>query len=83
MDRTDVRLLIASGVISTFLVLGVLAYAIINTNSRVDENIQTVEDGIVCMLGSIAGRDGINRPSSEDASESCRVFLRRTESSRK
>lgn len=75
-DRNDVRLLIGTLIVCTFLVLGTLAFAIVNTNIRVDESIQTIENGVTCMLGNIAGREDIQRPDRDEARAACLLFLR-------
>ena len=78
-DRLEVRLFIGTAVLCTTLVIATLTYAIWNTNVRVTESVDTIEDGVICIMGSIMGRDDIVRPSDDDIRAACALFLRDTE----
>ena len=78
-DRLEVRLFIGTAIICTTLVIATLAYAIWNTNVRVTESVDTIEGGVICIMGSIVGREDIVRPSDEDVRVACELFLRDTE----
>ena len=79
-DRLEVRLFIGTAVICTTLVIATLTYAIWNTNVRVTESVDTIEDGVICIMGNIAGRENIVRPTDEDVRTACALFLRDTDS---
>ena len=79
-DKMEIRLLIGTIIVCTFLIFGTLAYAIVNTNIRVDESISTIEEGVTCIMGNIAGREDIVRPTDDDVRAACALFLRDTES---
>lgn len=75
VEESPLRIMVATMVLCSFVILGVLAYAIINTNIRVSESIETVEDGTTCMLWSIYGTENVQRPAEENAEAACRRFL--------
>ena len=75
-DTLPFRLLIGTVVLCTFLILGVLAFAIVNTNTRIDDSIDVVEQGITCLLGNIAGTEqNIDRPPEDEVATACAFFL--------
>jgi len=71
-DRKDVRVLVGTLIVSTFLVLGSIAFAA----AKIDSNIHTVENGVTCILGNLVGSDDIQRPDPEDVIEACAHFER-------
>ena len=75
-DALPFRLLIGTIVLCTFLILGVLAFAIVNTNTRIDDSIDVVKQGITCLLGSIQeSEQDVDRPPEDEVATACAFFL--------
>lgn len=80
-DRTDIRVLVGTMVLCTFFILGAISYSIVTTNSNLEDSITTMEDGIVCLLGRIAGTEGIQRPPAQEVARACAIFLQEQDGS--
>lgn len=74
-DQFEIRLLLGTAILCTFLIMGTLAFAIVNTNIRIQHNNKIIEEGIVCLLGSIEGTENIQRPTRSEVNKACAVFI--------
>lgn len=71
------RLLIGTVVTSTFIILGVLSYAIVNINSEVQHSTETLYDGIICILEQLReAPEDQEFQSIDEIGEYCHGFSR-------
>ena len=71
----SVRVLLGAIILCTFIILGVMAFAIMNTNNRIDESINTVQDGVGCIMGFVLDEEHSLRPRKEQILETCADFI--------
>ena len=56
-DSLPLRLLVGTTIVCTFIILGVLSFAIVNINSQVNHSTETLYDGIICILEKMGETD--------------------------
>ena len=81
-DSFPFRLLLSTIVLCTFLILGVLAFVIVNMNTRIDDSIESIEQGTICILGSVIGVEDIERPEVDEIESACKIFIAEVDNGR-